>query len=218
MCALSAQLGECRTAGACVALSPAICQPMSRIERARGPGRGPSARSGQPMAQAPHRLRSRPAPLERLLGLVRPWRQRPGWLTRCVPTVAACARGAPRRWPATSRPWSAPATARSRPALPQPGESLSPADCSRDHVYPLEGLQGHGQAGVGGWRDANLPPGGQGSIVDEVEPHIRELLAQFRDLLTTVIAEHISWQKAPAVPPHVQWPAGTSTRRQRAGS
>jgi len=37
---------------------------------------------------------------------------------------------------------------------------------------------------------------GKGSIVDEVEPQIRELLAEFPDLPTTVIAERIGWHRS----------------------
>jgi transposase len=51
----------------------------------------------------------------------------------------------------------------------------------------------HGEEGAGGECAADLSPAGAGSVVDAVEPRIRELLQATPTMPATVIAERIGW-------------------------
>ena len=58
------------------------------------------------------------------------------------------------------------------------------------------GLAEHGAAGAGQRRAAEVSSGAPaGSIVDAVEPRIRELLRAFPTMPATVIAERIGWAR-----------------------
>ena len=72
-------------------------------------------------------------------------------------------------------------------------------------------LEEHGAAGAGRrWAAAVSSGRGEGSIVDAVEPQIRELLAEWPTMPATVIAERIGWD---AVVDGAQGPGARSCGR-----
>ena len=60
----------------------------------------------------------------------------------------------------------------------------------------LGGLEEHGEAGFGVDGAAKYDPAPNGSAVDEFEPRIRALPAEFPAMPATVIAERVGWSRS----------------------